>query len=271
MDLLQISALILISLFILSLISGRHSDLLAVGLLSALLAVFIGAAYLFYVGFNPVVVAAVVAASAAIVIMLRRYSIDDIIEVLAFMLVPVLFFGILALMAFGLMALSMLVIWTVYLFYIAHPLVKAVVVTVSVGLTALLIRRRKKGGQKEEEKKKPLFDIRLADKRCVPLEDGLKMLPSNVASAIEKVLGMPSEVYKLCLETYKGEDVPGGRSEVMSLKLLFAPDIIAMNLLKALGELGLHPRAEKRELGWAIYFQNQQPPTAKPNAEKGRK
>jgi len=65
MDLLQFSALILISLFILSLFSGRHSDLLAVGLLSALLAAFIGVAYLFYVGFNPVVVAAVVAAGAA--------------------------------------------------------------------------------------------------------------------------------------------------------------------------------------------------------------
>jgi len=134
--------------------------------------------------------------------------------------------------------------------------IKVAVAAVATRVATTLVRRLKK---KEKREKKPLFDIRLVDKRCVPLEDGLKTLPPNVASAIEEVVGT-SSVYRLCLETYEGGDVPGGRAEVMSLRLLLAPDIIAMRLLRALGELGLHPSAERRELGWAVYFQK--PPVA---------
>jgi len=77
MDPLQILALVLLSLFVLSLIAGKQSSLLALGVLTALLAVLVGVAYLIYVGFNPAVLAAVVAAGAAFVILTRRDSAEE--------------------------------------------------------------------------------------------------------------------------------------------------------------------------------------------------
>jgi hypothetical protein len=74
MDLLQISAVVLLFLFVLSLVAGSYSGLLALGVLAAVLAVFVGVVYLFYVGFSPAVAAAVVAAGAALVVLTRRSS-----------------------------------------------------------------------------------------------------------------------------------------------------------------------------------------------------
>jgi hypothetical protein len=190
MDPLQILGLVLLSLFFLSLLSGKQSSLLALGALAAFLAVLAGVAYLFYAGFNIIVLAA----------------------------------------------------------------------TAVAGLAGLIIMSAvKEESTEEKETKKPLFDIKLVNEKCVPLEDGVKTLPPNVASAIEKVIGMPSRVYKLCVQTYEGEDVPGGRAEVMALKMLFAPEMIVVRLLSALGELGLHPSAQSRELGWVVYFQKPKP------------
>jgi hypothetical protein len=74
MDLLQFLGLVLLSLFVMSLFTGRHSHLLAVGVLTALIAVLVGIGYLFYAGFSPAVAAAVVAAGAALVVLMRRSS-----------------------------------------------------------------------------------------------------------------------------------------------------------------------------------------------------
>jgi hypothetical protein len=77
MDPLQILGLVLLSLFVLSLVTGKHSSLLALGALTAFLAVLVGVAHLIYAGFNPVVLAAVVAAGAALVILMRRDSAEE--------------------------------------------------------------------------------------------------------------------------------------------------------------------------------------------------
>jgi hypothetical protein len=76
-DPLQILGLVLLSLFVLSLITGKHSILLALCTFTAFLAVLVGVAYLIYAGFNPVVLAAVVAAGAALVILMRRDSAEE--------------------------------------------------------------------------------------------------------------------------------------------------------------------------------------------------
>ena len=77
MDPLQILALVLLSLFVLSLIAGKQSSLLALGALTAFLAVLVGVAYLIYASFNPVVLAAVVTAGAVLVILTRRDSAEE--------------------------------------------------------------------------------------------------------------------------------------------------------------------------------------------------
>jgi hypothetical protein len=77
MDPLQILALVLLSLFVLSLITGKQSSLLALGALTAFLAVLVGVAYLIYVGFNPTVLAATAVAGLAGWIMLRAEGAEE--------------------------------------------------------------------------------------------------------------------------------------------------------------------------------------------------
>jgi len=182
----------------------------------------------------------------------------DVVEVLAFILAVLILLGFAAALFIGLVAAGWLLLvalsWAIYHFLVAHPIIKAAVVASAVGAAVLIHRRKKK-----KEEKKPLFDIRLVGERCVPLEEGVKTLPPNVASAIEEVVG-PSQVYRLCVQTYEGGDVPGGRAEVMALKMLFAPDMIVVRLLRVLDELGLQPSAESRELGWIVYFQKPKTP-----------
>jgi hypothetical protein len=55
-------------------------------------------------------------------------------------------------------------------------------VVAAVAALVVLLRSGQPRREKEEEKE-PLFDIRLVDKKCVPLEEGIKTLPPNVAAA----------------------------------------------------------------------------------------
>ena len=77
MDFLHISALALLSLFVLTLIAGKQSSLLALGALTAFLAVLVGVAYLIYAGFNPVVLAATAVAGLSGWVMVRAGSTEE--------------------------------------------------------------------------------------------------------------------------------------------------------------------------------------------------
>ncbi len=173
-DLLQVAALVLLVLFVLSLITGR--GLRELGIFVSFLAVLAGAAYLFYAGFSPAVAAAVVAAGAALVILLRQ-----------------------------------------------RP-------------------------PEEKPEKKPLFDIRLVEERCVPLEESIDRFP-ELKGALKGIVPFNS-LNQICFRTYEGEDVPGGRARAMFLKLLFTPVEIAVRVMSALEERGIKFNAWNRGLTW---------------------
>jgi len=179
MDPLQILALVLLSLFVLSLVTGKQSSLLALGALTAFLAVLVGVAYLIYVGFNPIVLAATAVAGLAGWIMLRA-----------------------------------------------------------------------DGAEEEKKEKKPLSDIRLVEEECVPMEEGIDKLP-EVKKALSGVVWFGG-LDEICYRTYEGEDVPGGRAEVVVLKFLFTPVEIAVKIMSALERRGIEFSAWNRGLTWEI-------------------
>jgi MFS family permease len=161
----KFTALYLLALFVLLLLAGSHSDLLSLGVFTALVAVLVGVGHLLFVGFNPLVFVAVVASGVALAVMVRHHpdGIACIIYMLILMSAPVLFLAMLLLAAFVFTGLGMAIVvaisLAIYLFIIADPLIKVVVVVSAVG-TALLARRLR-GKKTTQEEKSPL-DTELA-------------------------------------------------------------------------------------------------------------
>jgi hypothetical protein len=178
-DPLQFLGLVLLSLFVLSLIAGKQSSLLALGALTAFLAVLVGVAYLIYAGFNPVVLAATAVAGLAGWIMLQA-----------------------------------------------------------------------DGAEEKKKEKKPLFDIRLVEEKCVPMEEGIDRLP-EVKKALSGVVRF-GYLNKICYRTYEGEDVPGRRAETVFLVFLLTPVEIAVKVMSALERHGIEFSAWNRGLTWEI-------------------
>jgi hypothetical protein len=183
-DTLQFLGLVLLSLFVLSLITGSYSGLLALGALAAVLAVLVGAIYLFYAGFSPAVAVAVVAAVAALVILMRISS----------------------------------------------------------------------AGEED--------DVTM-EEECIKLEDGLKILPPDVRTAIRKILKKPASYHELCFHIYKGRGVPGGKDIVMTLALYITPPEIAIRICKMLSKLG-YPCAVETDVMRRVYFKFKEDAASRP-------
>ncbi len=132
-----------------------------------------------------------------------------------------------------------------YLFYAGFsPAVAAAVVAASAALVILLRQRL----PEEKVEKKPLFDIRLVEEECIPLEEGIDKFP-ELKKALKGVIPFNS-LNQICFRTYEGEDVPGGRAKATFLKLLFTPVEIAVRVMRALEEHGIEFGAWNRGLTW---------------------
>jgi len=151
----------------------------------------------------------------------------------------------------GLRALGVLVSFlavlagTAYLLYAGFSPPVAAAVVASGAALVILLRQRP---QEEKTEKKPLFDIRLAEERCAPLEESIDKFP-ELKKALKGIVPFNS-LNQICFRTYEGEDVPGGRAEAMFLKLLFTPIEIAVRVMRALEEHGIKFNAWNRGLTW---------------------
>ena len=114
----------------------------------------------------------------------------------------------------------------------------------TVATFAILLRHLK--GKLAE--KKPLFDIRLVEEKCIPLEEGVDKFP-ELKKALKGIV-LFNTLNQICFRTYEGEDVPGGRAEAVFLKLLFTPVEIAVRVMRALEEHGIKFNARNRGLTW---------------------
>jgi predicted lipid-binding transport protein (Tim44 family) len=142
-----------------------------------------------------------------------------------------------------------------HMFYAGFDPYVALAVVAAAAAGALLMRLN--AADAEERERKPLFDVRLADEKCVPLEEGVKALPAKAAEVVREVLGTVGRLNELCFQAYEGGDVSGGRSEAAVFKLFFVPDAVAMRLARMLSELG-PVSAVRRGLVWYVYFAHRQ-------------
>jgi len=169
---------------------------------------------------------------------------DDVIEGAVFVSAALLFFGLLivggaVLLAAGFFLLATLLV-AAYLFYTADPIIKAAVVAAAAAGLAALTRRR---SEKEE-------DV-VIEEDCMPLKEGLRVLPLDVRTVIKKVLKRPAGHDRLCFHVYRGSGVAGGRDLVMMLELSALSETIA-RINKMLNELG-YPSVADADTG-RIYF-----------------
>ena len=115
--------------------------------------------------------------------------------------------------------------------------------------------------RRKREQKKRLFDIEVEKEECFELGRGLDMLPA-VKNALKGVVPMDGVFDEVCFMTLVGEDVPGGRAEIASIRLFFANPVVVHRALKALEGLGI--KASARNYGlhgavWEISFRPARP------------
>jgi hypothetical protein len=113
-----------------------------------------------------------------------------------------------------------------FLFYVGFSLAAAAVAAVA----ALAVLARRKSAEEED-------DVAV-EKECMPLKEGLKILPLDARAAVKKVLKKPADYHELCIHIYRGRGVAGGRDLVMVLDLFTALSETLVRICRRLGELG---------------------------------
>ena len=101
------------------------------------------------------------------------------------------------------------------------------------------------------KKRKPLLDMHVKRESCMPLEEGLNLMP-EIKSVFNKVLGRHAFA-ELCRLKISGSDA-GGERHLVEITLT-APDDAVVALLNALkDELGITASASRQGLLWTIMF-----------------
>jgi len=108
-----------------------------------------------------------------------------------------------------------------------------------------LLPTRRRSAEEEEE------DV-VMEVDCMPLKEGLNVLPPDARAAIKKILKRLADYHKLCFHIYRGRGVAGGRDLVMVLDLFTVLSKTAIRISKTLNELG-YPSAADVDTA-RIYF-----------------